>query len=144
MSDENLIELFVKNAPTNKNLCIGAAILINMENKRVGFDGDDKINDDAIKASYSVLQEEFSGIAGLLLAGAKLAGGVIQNKQAQAQAQAQDKMNAALIRKKQAAAKAKAEADKKKQTKKYLLIGGISLGAILVIGLIIYAVKNKK
>lgn len=143
MSDEKLIELFIENAPLNKELCMGASMLVNINNKKLGADGEEAVNDEAVKAGYEVLQEQYSGfiplIAAALKGGAKLAGNAIKNKQAQ-QAQQSAAAKAAML----AAAKKKREAAAKvaaaKKKKKNLLIGGIITGMVLLVAGVSYAI----
>ncbi len=61
MSDLKLVDLFIENAPFNRNLIIGASMLVNQHNKQLGFDGEDEISDDGVKAVYVTLTSYFSG-----------------------------------------------------------------------------------
>jgi len=148
MSDEKLIDLFVENLNKNKNLCVGASMLVNMNNKKLNFDGEHVVNNEAIKAGYDVLQEGSSNFWGALVkGGAKLAGNVIKNVQANKQkgsAVAKQKMLAASQKKKQAAAKAKAEAERKKKVKRNWIIGGSIAGLALIVGIIVYVKTRSK
>ena len=46
MSDAELIQLFVDNAKNNKKLILAASLLVNVHNKKMGFDGEDEIRTD--------------------------------------------------------------------------------------------------
>jgi hypothetical protein len=61
MSNENLVEAFVSNAKGNKKLLLGAAYLVNHHNKQLSFDGDETVNDTAVKNSYALLYHQFEG-----------------------------------------------------------------------------------
>jgi hypothetical protein len=61
MSNQELVNLFVDNIDINEKLRLGSALLVNMHNKSVGFDGEDEISDAGVKSSYSILESHFSG-----------------------------------------------------------------------------------
>lgn len=60
MPKNQLVELFTENTD-NKNLLVGASLLANSHNKRLGFDGQDEISDENVKLGYAVLNENFNG-----------------------------------------------------------------------------------
>jgi len=62
ISDANLINLFIENIQSNKELMVGTALLINHHNKTMGFDGDNEINDQSVKDSYSVMYSYFDDV----------------------------------------------------------------------------------
>ena len=58
-SDGELIETFVNHVPYNKNLMLGASLLVNMQNKELNFDGDAKLSDENVKNGYHVMKTYF-------------------------------------------------------------------------------------
>ena len=58
-SDVTLINAFVENAPSNRNLLLGAAFLINHKNQTIGFDGEEELSDAGVKAVYKVMYNYF-------------------------------------------------------------------------------------
>lgn len=58
-SDKELIELFIDNIDKNHKLLIGAAFLTNQHNKQMGFDGEDKVSDEGVKATHQVMFSYF-------------------------------------------------------------------------------------
>lgn len=58
-TDIQLINAFVDNAPSNRKLLLGASFLINHKNKSVGFDGQGKVSDTGVKATYKVMYQYF-------------------------------------------------------------------------------------
>ena len=169
MSDAKLIELFVKNAPFNKELLLGASILVAINNGKVGFDGETEINDNGVKNGYVVMQSYFSGdeqleeprsnavgLGGITAAigqGAKFGSDLIaakRNKQygvtdsIQKQVDAKNAIAQQVLAQRQAEIEAlskdKASKDKTKRTT--LIVGGI-VGAIVVLGGIFYILKSK-
>jgi hypothetical protein len=59
MSDQQLADSFVDNVGSNKKLRLGAAYLVNMRNKQIGFDGTGKVSNEGVKISYDVLSDYF-------------------------------------------------------------------------------------
>jgi len=147
MSDAELINLFINNAPNNKKLLLGASLLTNIHNKQMSFDGEDEISDGGVKSGYVVMNSYFNDeqppeehsnlVLGLLLKGAKAlmnkrGGGKGNDGGAAAKQQ--------MLR--QAQMMKEAEAKKKTKTRNALLIGG---GAVLLLGIIaIVVVKSRK
>lgn len=146
MSDAELIQLFVDNASTNKKLILGAALLVNVHNKKMGFDGEDEISDDAVKQSYFTMKscfvdapsddEDFSyfpiGLA--ISAGSKILGkGIDAVKERGA---AKDKMREEA-RKRREEERRRAEEARKKRQQNMLIYGGVAIVGILVIGVIL-------
>ncbi len=62
MSDRELVDIFINEIPHNQNLKVGAALLVNVHNKTIGFGGDDEINDEAVKDAYAVLYSYFDDV----------------------------------------------------------------------------------
>lgn len=60
MGDITLVDLFVNNIGKNKNLILGSSMLINMHNKQMGFDGEDELSDEGVKAGYEVMCSYFA------------------------------------------------------------------------------------
>ena len=146
MSDAELIQLFVDNAKNNKKLILAASLLVNVHNKKMGFDGEDEISDEAVKQSYFTMKscfvdatsddEDFSyfpiGLA--ITAGSKILGkGMDAIKERGA---AKDKMREEARRKREQARRKAEEARKKKQ-RNMLIYGGVAIVGILVIGIIL-------
>jgi len=59
MSDNELVDLYVNNLDENKKLRLGTALLINMHNKQISFDGEEEISDDGVKVSAYILDDYF-------------------------------------------------------------------------------------
>jgi len=58
-SDVTLVNEFCKNIPSNRKLLLGTAFLINHNNKSVGFDGEETIDDKATKDTYKSMYSYF-------------------------------------------------------------------------------------
>jgi hypothetical protein len=162
-SDLELIDRFVTNVPYNKNLMVGSALLVNMQNKKVNFDGDAKLSDENVKNGYHVMRtyfvdENYSNAAAAIAAAvgsiAKATDTVSQGQQkkkygglelAQKQQEAKQAMIASALQAKQAnlAAKQKSEENKTKTKKLVYLIGGSLLG-LIVLGVTVYQIRKKK
>lgn len=165
-SDLELIDNFVNNVPYNKNLMVGASLLVNMQNKEVNFDGDAKLSDENVKNGYHVMRTYFidenysnavdpiTAVAEAVGAGLKLGTSVQEgtNKKkyggldiAQKREEAKQAMIAAALQAKQAnlVAKQKAEENKTKTKKLVYLIGGSLLG-LIVLGVTVYQIRKKK
>ena len=54
-----LVDAFCENAPSNRKLLLGASFLINYNNKKVGFDGEEIVDDRAVKDTYKTMYEYF-------------------------------------------------------------------------------------
>lgn len=151
MTDAQLITLFISNIKTNKKLILGASLLANVYNKKMGFDGQFELSDSDVKCSYQVLnsyfndefdlyefseqQSDFLG-AGLLLKGAKKLIEKRKDKKSNNEAVAKQQM---LERAKQL--REEAERKRKKQNTQYLIIGG-SVLVLSLVAVIIY--KSRK
>jgi hypothetical protein len=165
-SDLELIDNFVNNVPYNKNLMVGASLLVNMQNKEVNFDGDAKLSDENVKNGYHVMRTYFvdenysnavdpiTAVAEAVGAGLKLGTSVQEgtNKKkyggldiAQKREEAKQAMIAAALQAKQAnlVAKQKAEENKTKTKKLVYLIGGSLLG-LIVLGVTVYQIRKNK
>jgi hypothetical protein len=165
-SDLELIDRFVTNVPYNKNLMVGASLLVNMQNKEVNFDGDAKLSDENVKNGYHVMKTYFidenysnavdpvTAIAEAVGQGLKLGSNVQEGKNkkkyggldiAQKQQEAKQAMIAAALQAKQAnlAAKQKDEENKAKTKKLVYLIGGSLLG-LIVLGVTVYQIRKRK
>jgi len=149
MSDAELIQLFVDNASTNKKLIIGAALLVNVHNKKMGFDGDDEIDDNIVKQSYFTMKscfvdspndEEFSYFPVGLIAGAagKLLGkGIDAIKERKA---SKERMQEEARRRREEQRR-KAEEARKKRQQNMFIIGGVAVVGVLIIGFVIMRKK---
>ena len=140
MSDVELIELFIENAPTNKKLILGASLLINVHNKQVGFDGEDEMDDDAVKKSYFTMKscfvesdEEHSNLIPFGLIAKAVGKGVNAVKERKS---AKEQMKAEALRRREEQRKKAEEERKKKQTKMFIY-GGIAIVGVLIIGVIL-------
>lgn len=165
MSETELIKTFIENLD-NKRMILGASLLVNSNNRTVGFDGDDEISDSGVKVGYAVLNEtlntdeivpvqdeQFSYIAIAALAG--LVGKGInklrknrrrQGKTERSDARREERRRQAQLRMQRVAAEQKRiqlenAKRKKKTTITLIIVGSVSLLAIL--GTVIY-LKNKK
>ena len=78
-SDISLINLFVQNIDSNPKLALGTSLLIQMNNRKMNFDGDEELSDEGVKNGYLVLKsyydsdEPYSNGAGVVTAIAKAA-----------------------------------------------------------------------
>ena len=149
MSDAHLVNLFMANAPTNKKLLLGAALLANVHNKQMGFDGEDEISDSGVKSSYAVMNsyfndESYESISeessnflpvGLLFKGAKK---LIDKRREGKAGDAEEARQQMLL---QAKLQREAEAAKKRKTRNAWLIGG---GAVLLLGIIAVVVVKRR
>jgi hypothetical protein len=165
MSETELIKTFIENLD-NKRMILGASLLVNSNNRTVGFDGDDEISDSGVKVGYAVLNEtlntdeivpvqdeQFSYIAIAALAG--LVGKGVnklrknrrsRGKTERSDARREERRRQAQLRMQRVAAEQKRiqlenAKRKKKTTITLIIVGSVSLLAIL--GTVIY-LKNKK
>jgi hypothetical protein len=141
---------------------IGTAYTINKKNAFLNADGEEQISDNGVKVSYKVLydyfnNEETSNAVGAIAAGvgalANLgtAGiGASQKRKYGAtdaltkQAESRSQLVQSVLAQRQAETLAKQKAaESKAKTKKILLIGGASLIGLVLIGIIVYKIKNK-
>lgn len=161
-SDAHLVSSFIKNIGSNKQLTLGASLLINMNNKQIGFDGKNEISDDGVKAAYLVMRSSFSGdefsnvggvlsaLGGIFKGGTDIANKLIPDKNAalnlatqKKQAQAAMTQQILAQRQSQLDAATKEKESKSKKTK-ILIIAGASLAGIgLIIGGIYLLKKHK-
>ena len=150
MSDSELINLFITNAPNNKKLLLGASLLTNVHNKQMGFDGEDEISDSGVKTGYAVMNsyfndESYDGVEeeksnlipfGLIFKGAKALLDKRKSNKGDSEAAARQQML------EQARLQREAEAKRKAKTRNALLIGG---GAVLLLGIVaIVVVKSRR
>jgi hypothetical protein len=170
-SNTELVDKFVENLPHNRNLMIGASLLAQMHNRKMGFDGSDTIDDRMVKNGYGVMQSYFSGnyqdetqsnavgaiVAGALGAASAGAGltktalerkrekeGVGRNLATQKEASKQAIVQGILAQQQQKADAMKQEQQDKAKTRKLLYIIGGSILAIAVIGVVAYTIKKGK
>jgi len=176
-----LVDAFCENAPSNRKLLLGASFLINYNNKKVGFDGEEIVDDKAVKDTYKTMYEYFdsanfedtsyvvtedfysvdgdeysnaaaaaadpvSAIAMALGEGAKLGSKITESKMKKRygvsdalskQQESKSQVLKSLIENKTAQQKNKSDKSKK------IIIGLSIFGALIVGGLIIYAIKRK-
>jgi hypothetical protein len=169
MSDIELINAFVNALPKNKTLMISTAYMINNENKFLNTDGTEKISDNGVKLSYKVMYDFFSKddsnaedfynassnvgtIAGAVSSLADLGSAGISARQKNKYSitdtlAKQEEAKSQLIKSVLAAKQKQAEVNQKQaeiaaKTKKILLIGSLSLLALVGIGIIIYKIKK--
>jgi hypothetical protein len=158
-SDAELIDMFVTHVPTNRNLLIGSAFLVNHANKIVGFDGVASVSDEAVKSVHKTLYNHFNAgelemeehsnavgaIAGAIQEGTKLAGSVIQNQHnkkfgaqdlllKQQNAKIDMAKAAAEQRQIQQADKTKLKTEKEKTKRNFIIAGSVVGGLILLAG----------
>jgi len=146
MSDAELINLFINNAQSNKKLLLGAALLTNMHNKQMGFDGEDEISDGGVKNSYAVMNSYFNDseppeehsnlVLGMLLKGAKKL--IDKRKDGKGGDSEAARQQMLLQAKMQREAEAKA---KKRKTLNAILIGS---GALLIGIIAVVVIKKRK
>jgi hypothetical protein len=148
MSEQELIEIYSKNVGGNKKLLIGSAYLINHHNKTMGADGSSEVDDLGVKRTYDVLYANFSDAdGGAVTAIAQGVGEIAKFGQgALAQSRGARKTQAASAKQTmlQTALEQKAKkSEEGSKTTKYVIIGAISLVAIIAIGLVVYKLKKK-
>lgn len=166
-SNAELVDKFVENLPHNRNLMIGASLLTQMHNRKMGFDGSDTIDDRMVKNGYGVMQSYFSGnyqeessnaigaaIIGATAAGAGLTKTALENKRekegvgrnvaTQKEASKQAIIQGILAQQQSKADALKQEQQDKAKTRKLLYIIGGSILAIAVIGVVAYTIKKGK
>ena len=165
MSDAQLIELFIENTDS-KPVLVGASLLAQHHNKKMGFDGEDEINDEGVKSGVAVMDsyfndvipdEEYSYIAPFLLSGLvrgakKLFGKNDTRNRSSRRSGPSNRQIAEQEMRRQVAMQRKIaleqqqralEARKAKQKMNTILIGGGALVLLVIVGAIIY-VKQKK
>ena len=59
VSDVQLVNAFVENAPNNRKLLLGASFLISHKNQTLSADGESEINDLGVKATYKTMYNYF-------------------------------------------------------------------------------------
>lgn len=163
MSDATLVNLYIDNVDTNKKLLLGTSLLVAMHNKQLGFDGEEEINDDAVKAGYGAMRDYFfnaegaadpvTAIAQALGAGAnlgsKLTEAKIKKKYGSLDAlQKKQDAKAAITQQLIAAKQAQIDSDTKRgeqadKTKRTLLIVGGVIAGIAVLGVVLMSIKKK-
>ena len=52
-----LVQKYVDNICQNKKLMLGSSLLLQMKNKTVGFDGEERIDDEGVKLGYFVMRD---------------------------------------------------------------------------------------
>ncbi len=62
MADAQLVKLYIDNI-RKKDIVIGTALLVNMHNKTVGFDGQDEISNAGVKQAYKIMSSYLVGPA---------------------------------------------------------------------------------
>lgn len=161
MSDAELINLFIESVGDNNQLALGASLLVNMNNRTAGFDGDDIINNKSIKSVYFVLNDNFSNAGGLIGSIADAAKGVsgtvgkgleARNQKLNGPMIALQKKQDAKIAMQQSATKLKQQqlsADSKKKsdsakTKKIIIISIVSVVVLTGIIITIVVLRKKK
>jgi hypothetical protein len=156
MPDERLMDLFFDNVGKNKHLQLGASLLVSINNKEQNFDGSYETNDDATKAAYHTLKEEYSGIIPLLIGAATTVGGSLLNRrndklkaQEEKKQKAIDAKNAMALEvqrqkglKAQAQIAAQQSAAAKEKSKTYIKIAVI--GGIVLVGTVLAYMYFKK
>lgn len=169
MNDSELVNLFIKNIDTNKKLMLGSALLVNMHNKQIGFDGDEEINDDGVKAAFAAIDEYFNfsedeysnavsgAVVGAVAQGvgelSKLGTTALQGRQkkkygaldiAKQKSEAKAAMTQQILAQRQAQIEAaqKEKEAKAKTTRTLLIVGGVVIG-VAILGIIIYKVKKR-
>lgn len=158
---KELVDRFVENAPRNKKLLLGASYLINHQDRVIGFDGSEQINEEGIKSKYKIMDEYFNeehsnwvgAIAGAVGEGAKLGTTIATNVGAKKRAseiastRSQDANSAivqGVIGERQREKRAKlAQKESDQKTLRIALIAGGGLLAIIV-GIIVYKKIIKK
>lgn len=168
MDTDELIDLFIENLQTNKNLMVGSAILVGKSNSTIGFDGVEVTDEDGVKATYKVMKDYYSadgeeysnagwidGIGKIVQTGGDLGKNIIENQRAKKSGATdtlarQKESKAALLqsvidqKKLQQQAAVDKTALRSKNIKLGLIIGGSILTVTLIIGGIYLIKKHKK
>lgn len=165
-SDLHLVNLFVNNVSINRNLMLGASLLVQMHNKQIGFDGETELSNEGVKNGYKVMKsyfiDEYSNVSaeavGAIAQGvgslANLGSTALQGRQkqkygaldvAQKREEAKQQMIQSILAQKQQKLEAakKTEEEKAKTKRLIYIIGGSVLG-LTILGLVIYSIKRKK
>ena len=168
MSDSNLelINRFVDNVPFNTNLRVGASLLVNSYNQEVSFNGNKNISKDNVRNCYRVMTNQYnkekysnaidpiSAVAETVGAGLKLGTSVQQGKNAKRQggldyAKEKEASKQAMIqslmeqKKAQLDAQTKQKEQQSKTNKMIYIVGGSLLG-LVVIGVTIFKLRQRK
>lgn len=84
MDERQLMSLFIENININKQLILGTSLLINSHNKTTNFDGEEEMNDDSVRSSFSAIEtyygadeQQTAGSAGANVLGKAASGGVV-------------------------------------------------------------------
>lgn len=167
MSDVTLVNEFCRNIPSNRKLLLGTAFLINHNNRSVGFDGEETIDDKATKDTYKlmysyfccsnfddssdikvVVNEDFynaggadpvSAIAMALGEGAKLGSKITESKMKKRYgvSDAAAKQQEARSQILSSLIKKKQEEIKSKSSSKKIIIISLAVAALVVVGIIV-------
>lgn len=161
MSDDEIIHHFIEHIGKNDDLALGTSILVSINNKKIGFDGEEVINDSSVKGVFRSIKENFSGADGLVgaISGAVksvadatkqglvnrgkkqhgLTDALVSKHQAKVEMQKQASKTKAI----KAQAEAKAQAEKEKTTK-VIVISVVGLVIVAsTIAAVIYFKKKK-
>ena len=163
-TDIDLIDAFVKNAPSNKKLILGASLLINHRNQALNFDGESVLSDAGVKATYKELDDYFNfygeeqsnagwsdAVKSIVDVGGQVTGKVMANQDVKKrgastalakQQDARKQMIQNVIASKQKETDEK-NASARKQKKILIIAGASVLGLVLIIGLIM-VIKTSK
>ncbi len=164
MSDSVLVDLFIQNIDTNPKLALGSSILVNQHNCSNNFDGEEELDDDAVKAGFDTIKsyfygDDYSNGAGLataiaqgVTAGANLGSTIAQGQQkkkygaldiAAKRQEAKDAITQQIIANKQAELEqaTKQKEIKSKNTRTLLIVSGVIVG-LGVLGYIIYKTRK--
>jgi hypothetical protein len=157
--DAQLIELFVTNVGQNKKLMLNSALLVNQHNRKMGFDGEQELDDNLVKESYLCMKscftdepigENYSNIAPALLvpligAGVKLASkgvdaaGKRRSEKDQQKLAKQQMIEEARRRKEEEKRRLREEKEKREERRrKTMLYAGVGVTGLLIIGFIVY------
>lgn len=167
MNDVELIDAFIGSLPNNKTLMIGTAYMVNKKNAFLNADGEEQVSDSGVKVTYKVLYdyynnpEEYSNLAADPVSAIAQGVGALANLGSAGisasqkkkfgatdaltkQAESRSQLVQSVLAQRQAETVAKQKAaESKAKTKKILLIGGASLVGLVLIGIIVYKIKNK-
>lgn len=164
MTDGQLINLFVNNVGTNRELMLGASFLVAALNKKSGADGEEEINDTLVKSGFYTMHSYFNGssyfnnysnaggVASIVAEGAKFGNRLAEGAQKRKfgasdalmrkmDAQAEMNKQAVELRKSQIADAQKQNAQRQKTTRTALIAGGV-IALVAVIGGLFYVFKK--
>lgn len=159
MPDAQLIDLYINNVGNNKKLILNSALLVNQHNAKMGFDGEQELDDNLVKECYLCMKscftdepmgENYSNIAPALIvpligAAAKLGTKGLETRRQKKAAEeqrkeARERMREEALRRKEEERRRREEEKEKKdeRRRKTMLYAGLGVVGLAIVGFIIY------